>query len=148
MRGCDEGLLEEIDPSILPDGTDGTPAADDFIEGAINDCAVANIVWSTIFAYDKAVLAEGPTALADFFDLEKFPGKRGIRKSPKANLEMALIADGVSHEEVYDVLETPEGVDQAFAKLDTIKDQGGLVGSGRPAAAASGRRRSGDDHRL
>ena len=123
VRGCDEGLLEEIDPSILPAGADGTPAEEDFIEGAINDCAVANIVWSTIFAYDKAVLADGPATLADFFDLEKFPGKRGIRKSPKANLEMALIADGVSHEEVYDVLETPEGVDQAFAKLDTIKDQ-------------------------
>ena len=123
VRGCDEGLFEEIDASILPPGTDGTPAEEDFIEGAINDCAVANIVWSTIFAYDKAVLADGPANLADFFDLEAFPGKRGIRKSPKANLEMALIADGVSHDEVYDVLSTPEGVDQAFAKLDTIKDE-------------------------
>jgi len=122
VRGCDEGLFEEIDPSILPPGTDGTPAEDDFIEGAINDCAVANIVWSTIFAYDKSVLADGPTNLVDFFDLEKFPGKRGMRKSPKAMLEMALIADGVSHDEVYDVLSTPEGVDQAFAKLDSIKD--------------------------
>ena len=53
VRGCDEGLFEEIDPSILPPGTDGTPAEEDFIEGSINDCAVANIVWSTIFAYDK-----------------------------------------------------------------------------------------------
>lgn len=123
VRGCDEGLFEEIDPSILPAGTDGTPAADDFIEGAINDCAVANIVWSTIFAYDKSVLADGPANLVDFFDLEKFPGKRGMRKSPKAMMEMALIADGVSHDEVYDVLSTPEGVEQAFAKLDTIKDQ-------------------------
>ncbi|MGH1481588.1 MAG: ABC transporter substrate-binding protein [Geminicoccales bacterium] len=122
VRGCDEGLFEEIDPSILPPGTDGTPAEDDFIEGAINDCAVANIVWSTIFAYDKSVLADGPANLVDFFDLEKFPGKRGMRKSPKAMLEMALIADGVSHDEVYDVLSTAEGVDQAFAKLDSIKD--------------------------
>ncbi len=123
VRGCDEGLFEEIDPSILSPGTDGTPAEEDFIEGSINDCAVASIVWSTIFAYDKAVLPEGPTTLADFFDLEKFPGKRGIRKSPKANLEMALIGDGVPHDQVYEMLQTEEGVAQAFAKLDTIKDQ-------------------------
>lgn len=121
VRGCDEGLFEEIDASLLPPGADGTPAEEDFIEGSINDCAVANIVWSTIFAYDKSVLAEGPSSLADFFDLEKFPGKRGIRKSPKANLEMALIADGVPHDQVYDVLSTSEGVDQAFAMLDSIK---------------------------
>lgn len=121
IRGCDEGLFEEIDPSILPDGADGTPAAEDFVEGSIHDCAVANIVWSTIFAYDKSVLAEGPTSLADFYDLEKFPGKRGLRKNPKPNLEMALIADGVPHDEVYDMMQTEEGINRAFAKLDTLK---------------------------
>ncbi len=122
IRGCDEGLLEEIDPSILPDGADGTPAMDDFIEGTVVDCAVATIVWSTIFAYDHSVTENGPTTIADFFDLEGFPGKRGMRKSPKANLEMALAADGVAAADIYDVLGTPEGVDRAFAMLDRIKD--------------------------
>ncbi|MEM9268215.1 MAG: ABC transporter substrate-binding protein [Pseudomonadota bacterium] len=121
VRGCDEGLFEEIDPSILPAGADGTAAMDDFIPGAITDCAVSNIVWSTIFAYDTTKVS-GVDGIADFFDLEKFPGKRGIRKNPKANLEMALMADGVPAADVYDVLGTDEGVDRAFAKLDTIKD--------------------------
>ena len=121
VRGCDEGLLEEIDHSVLPAAPDGTAAADDFIAGSLPDCAVANIVWSTVFAYnhDKTT---GVAGLADFFDLEKFPGKRGLRKNPKANLEMALIADGVAPADVYATLETAEGVDRAFAKLDTIKD--------------------------
>ncbi|MDQ2089534.1 ABC transporter substrate-binding protein [Marimonas arenosa] len=123
VRGCDEGLLEEIDPSILPAAPDGTPAMDDFIPGAITDCAVASIVWSTIYAYDSTVLENGPKTMADFFDLEKFPGKRGLRKSPKANLEMALIADGVAPGDVYDMLESDEGIARAFAKLDTIKDE-------------------------
>ncbi len=122
VRGCDEGLLEEIDPSILPPAPDGTPALEDFIDGSVTDCAVANIVWSTIFAYDTTKFPNGPTTIADFFDLEKFPGKRGLRKGPKVNLEMALMADGVPADQVYDVLSTPEGVDRAFAKLDTIKD--------------------------
>lgn len=122
VRGCDEGLLEVIDHSVLPPAPDGTPAADDFIAGSLPECAVANIVWSTIFAYDSSKTT-GVEGIADFFDLEKFPGKRGIRKNPKANLEMALIADGVAPGDVYDVLETSEGVDRAFAKLDTIKSE-------------------------
>jgi putative spermidine/putrescine transport system substrate-binding protein len=60
--------------------------------------------------------------MADFFNTKKFPGKRGMRKTPKANLEMALIADGVANKDVYEMLATDAGVDRAFAKLDTIKD--------------------------
>ena len=48
VRGCDEGLFMEIDPTFLPAGSDGTAAVDDFIPGSFTDCAVANIVWSTI----------------------------------------------------------------------------------------------------
>lgn len=121
VRLCDEGLLETIDPSILPAAPDGTPAAEDFIDGAIQDCAVANIVWSTIFAYNTENNAKAPETIADFFNTKDFPGKRGLRKNAKANLEMALMADGVAAGDVYDVLSTPEGVDRAFAKLETIK---------------------------
>lgn len=121
IRLCDEGLLEEIDTSMLPAAPDGTPAADDFIDGALQDCAVANIVWSTVFAYNSKNNDGDPTSIADFFDLEKFPGKRGLRKSAKATLEMALMADGVPAAEVYGLMDSAEGIDRAFAKLDTIK---------------------------
>lgn len=121
IRLCDEGLLEEIDPSILPPAPDGTPATEDFLPGALTDCAVASIVFSTVFAYDTTKFPEGPTTMADFFDLEGFPGKRGMRKGAKANLEMALMADGVPAAEVYAMLETDEGIDRAFAMLDKIK---------------------------
>ncbi|WP_343081337.1 ABC transporter substrate-binding protein [Ostreiculturibacter nitratireducens] len=124
VRLCDEGLLEVIDHSALPPAPDGTPAEEDFVEGAlVSECAVANIVWSTVYAYDTTKFSgEAPTTMADFFDAEKFPGKRGLRKGAKANLEMALMADGVPAAEVYDVLDTDEGIQRAFAKLDTIKN--------------------------
>lgn len=123
IRGCDEGLLEEIDPSILTPAPDGTPAVDDFLPGTLHDCAIASITWSTIYAYDISEMGSNPPkTIVDFFDTAKFPGKRGLRKGPKANLEMALSADGVSADKIYEVLSTPEGVDRAFAKLDTIKD--------------------------
>lgn len=122
VRGCDEGLLEEIDLSILPPAPDGTPANQDFIEGTLHECAVASIVWSTIYAYDKNKFSgKAPKTMADFFDVKNFPGKRGLRKSAKPNLEMALMGDGVPANEVYDMLSTPEGVERAFKKLDSIK---------------------------
>ncbi len=121
IRLCDEGLLETIDASKLPAAPDGTPAAEDFLPGAVTDCAVASIVFSTVYAYDKTKFPEGPKTMADFFDLAKFPGKRAMRKGAKANLEMALMADGVPAAEVYATLETDAGVDRAFKVLDKIK---------------------------
>lgn len=122
IRLCDEGLLEEIDPAILSAAPDGTPAMDDFLPGAVTDCAVATIVFSTVFAYDSSKFSgEKPDSIADFFDTATFPGKRAMRKGAKANLEMALMADGVPAADVYALLETDEGVDRAFAKLDEIK---------------------------
>ncbi len=124
IRLCDEGMLEPIDVATLPAGADGTPAADDFLAGAVTECAVSTDIWSNVFAYDTTkITGTVPTTAADFFDLEKFPGKRGLKKGPKAVLEFALIADGVPVGEVYNVLNTPEGVDRAFAKLDTIKSE-------------------------
>ena len=121
VRGCDEGILEVIDSSILPAGADGTPAADDFLPGTVHECAVGNIVWSTIVAYDGSKTS-GVNSMADFFNTDKFPGKRGLRKGPKPNLEMALMADGVAPGDVYEVLSTDAGIDRAFAKLDSIRD--------------------------
>lgn len=121
IRMCDEGMLEEIGMDALPAGADGTPAADDFLPGAVTDCAVATIVFSTVYGYDTTKFEKAPTTIADFFNIADFPGKRGMGKRAKANLEMALMADGVPAAEVYATLGTPEGVDRAFAKLDTIK---------------------------
>jgi putative spermidine/putrescine transport system substrate-binding protein len=61
--------------------------------------------------------------LADFFDLDRFPGPRALQARPEVNLEWALIADGVSPAEVYDVLATEDGLDRALDVLGDIRDQ-------------------------
>lgn len=123
-RACSEGLLELIPRDILLPGDDGTPAEEDFIPQALDsECAVAEIVYSTIYAYnDKTIGDKRPTTVEDFFDTKTFPGKRGLRKRPQFVMEWALMADGVPDQEVYKVLATPEGQARAFAKLDTIKN--------------------------
>ena len=125
IRACNEGLLERIGDIQLPDGRDGTPAQDDFVEGALNPCGVGVIVWATAFAYSKdAYTSTRPTTIADFFDTDKFPGARAIRNDPTVIMEWALMADGVARDDVYSTLETPDGVKRALKKMDEIK--GGL----------------------
>lgn len=122
VRLCDEGALVEIDPAALPAGADGTPAAQDFIQGALGDCGIANIFAGTVISYDASKFPDkAPTTVADFFDTKTFPGKRGLAKDVKRTLHFALMADGVPASEVYEQLATPEGVNRAFAKLDSIK---------------------------
>jgi putative spermidine/putrescine transport system substrate-binding protein len=124
VRACDENLIERIDPASLAPATDGTPAKADFIAGTLLDCGVGTIVWSNIIAYDtRKFSGETPKTIADFFDLRRFPGKRGLSNKPNTNLEWALMADGVPIDQVYKMLATKEGLDRAFRKLDTIKGQ-------------------------
>ena len=57
IRLCDEGVLEPIDAAALPAGADGTPAADDFLAGAVTDQQVRQLVGGPV------QLAVGPRAL-------------------------------------------------------------------------------------
>lgn len=84
--------------TLLP-GADGTPAADDYFPGMLR-----------------------PSTVADIFDVERFPGSRALRRTPRVNLAWALLADGVPESGIYAALDTDAGLDRAFAKLDTIRD--------------------------
>ncbi|WP_373870849.1 ABC transporter substrate-binding protein [Metapseudomonas otitidis] len=114
LRGCEEGLFERLDPAVI-----GDPGQ--YIPNTVSECGVASYVWSMVLAYDASRLSSAPTSWADFWDLQRFPGKRGLRKGAKYTLEAALLADGVKPADLYRVLETPEGVARAFRKLDQIK---------------------------
>ncbi|WP_205126753.1 ABC transporter substrate-binding protein [Nitrincola tibetensis] len=115
VRGCFEGLFQPIDWAKLG-------IEDQLIPEAVTECGVGSFVWSTVLAYDADRLEGTPLSWADFWDIETFPGKRGLRRGAKYTLEFALMADGVSSTDVYDVLATEEGVARAFAKLDEIKE--------------------------
>lgn len=123
-RACSEGLLEIFPQHTLPAGADGVAAKDDFTPQALaNECGVGNIIWTILYSYNSDTIKGGqPDSINDFFDTATFPGKRALRKRPQVNMEWALIADGVPKEQVYDVLATNAGQSQAFAKLDSIKN--------------------------
>ncbi len=108
-----EGKLEPIDYSIV-DKT-GIP------KELINSHYIGFINFTKVIAYRKDAFGDkGPSNWADFWDLKKFPGKRGMHGKVNYNLEAALMADGVSKEEVYGLLATKEGKARAWAKLGEI----------------------------
>ncbi len=124
IRLCDEGLALEInhDEQLAP-GDDGSTASEDFGDLIVSDCFIPQIVYSTTAGYRTDLVGDTPpTSICAMFDLDTYPGNRSLEKNPINNMEWALLCDGVAAEDVYDVLETDEGIAQAFAKLDTIKD--------------------------
>ena len=132
LRACEEGLLEDLSGIELPPGSDGTPARDDFVPGALNDCGVGVIVWATAYAYNTSDFdGNAPSTIEDFFDTKTYPGARAIRNDPSVVLEWALMADGVARDDVYPLLETDEGVDRALEKMDGIRSGLQLWSAGR-----------------
>jgi putative spermidine/putrescine transport system substrate-binding protein len=110
---CSEGLVEKLDwPAI--------GGKDHYLPIGVSDCGVGAVVVNTVLAWDKDKLPVTPT-WTDFWDVAKYPGKRGLRKDVRGNLEIALLADGVAPGDVYKTLATNDGVDRAFRKLDQLK---------------------------
>ncbi len=108
-----EGSLEPIDYSIVD--TTGIP------KELIHKNYIGFINFTKVIAYQKDKFGDnGPKSWADFFDLEKFPGKRSMHGKVNYNLEAALMADGVPLRDVYKVLATDEGQKRAWSKLAKI----------------------------
>jgi putative spermidine/putrescine transport system substrate-binding protein len=111
--GCGDGLFDKLDWSAIG-------GKDHYMPQAVSDCGVGAVIASTVLAWDKDKLPVAPS-WSDFWDVAKYPGKRGLRKGVLGNLEIALMADGVAPADVYKTLSTSEGVDRAFRKLDQLK---------------------------
>lgn len=113
LLGCEEGLFEKLDYSRIG-------GRDHYLPDAVNDCGIGTILYNFVLAWDKDKF-QGTPSWADFWNVERYPGKRGLRRGVKMNLEFALIADGVPTNQVYATLATDAGVDRAFRMLDKLK---------------------------
>ncbi len=119
---CRDGKLEKVDASVLVAAVDGTSARDDFLPGMLHECGVPSVAWSSAIVFDKRSFKKAaPRTAKDFFDVKRFPGKRALPRTPKYTLELALMADGVEPEEVYQMLATREGIARALKRLEEIR---------------------------
>lgn len=108
-------ILEQQD--LLDDINLDPALTGSMMPGAVHPNFLGIDVYATISAFNTSNVENGPTNWADFWDVDKFPGRRALRKNPIDTLEQALMADGVAPADLY-----PLDVDRAFAKLDEIKD--------------------------
>ncbi len=109
-----EGLLEKLDYDVIDVST--------FYPTMYTDYCVGSDVFSTVYAWNTEAYGEnGPSGWADFFDVEKFPGTRAMRNTAAGSLEAAIMADGVAPEDVYEVLDSIEGIERALNKIRELK---------------------------
>ena len=108
-------ILEEED-LLEPVNLDPAKVADVMPE-AVYPNLLGIDVYSAVLAYNTATFPEAPEGWAAMWDVERFPGRRCLRRNPIDTLEIALMADGVAPADLY-----PLDVDRAFRKLDEIKD--------------------------
>lgn len=111
--GCSDGLFEKLDWSAIG-------GKDHYVPQAVSDCGLGAVIATTVLAWDKDKLPVAPS-WSDFWDVAKYPGKRGLRKGVRGNLEFALLADGVAPADIYKTLSNNDGVERAFRKLDQLK---------------------------
>jgi len=111
--GCDLGLFEKLDWNAIG-------GRDHYLPQGVSDCGVGAFMRSIVLTWDRDKFAGTPT-WGDFWDVAKYPGKRGLKRDVKTNLEIALLADGVAPGDVYGTLRSGDGLDRGFRKLDQLK---------------------------
>ncbi|WP_421590564.1 ABC transporter substrate-binding protein [Shinella sp. M27] len=109
-----EGMLEPLDYKTIDSSKFLPGTAAPFCVGAYGYAAV--MAWNT-----KTYKEPSPASWADFWDTSKFPGRRAMRSNAEAQVEMALLADGVAAKDLYAVLATDEGMTRAIDKIATLK---------------------------
>lgn len=90
-------------------------------ESARLECGTKLYSTATLIAYDgRAFPSGGPQNWADFWDVKKFPGPRGLRPiNPWVSLAIALAASAVARDNIWPL--TDDKLDRAFEKLNEIK---------------------------
>lgn len=112
-QGAEGGFLETLDLAKIPN-------AAKLDAKWIAPQGIATSTGATIMAWSSSVFPDGgPQSWADFWDVKRFPGARGLYKYFYYNYEAALLAAGVKRDEIYPL--TPEKADMALGKIKELK---------------------------
>jgi putative spermidine/putrescine transport system substrate-binding protein len=90
---------------------------DELISDTLDKYGVPSVAFGWVLAWNtKTYPSSPPQNWADFWNVDKFKGRRAAYAQPKPLLEAALLAAGVPRDKIY-----PLDIDRGFAMLDKIK---------------------------
>lgn len=109
LSGSKDGIWEPLDKSIVN-------TSDLLVQGGAD--YVGTFLFAAGIAFDPKRFPDGrnPKNFKEFWDVQRFPGRRALRPRVSEMLEIALVADGVEPSKLY-----PLDVERAFRSLEKIK---------------------------
>ncbi|MCK1688606.1 ABC transporter substrate-binding protein [Bradyrhizobium sp. 145] len=105
--GIKDNLWEPIDSGVLDPGR--------FVQ-RVAETLVPTFIYAGGVAHDPARTKAPANDFVQLWNVNTFPGARGLRSRASETLELALLADGVSPPQLY-----PLDIDRGFKALDAIK---------------------------
>ena len=106
---AEDGLIQKLPADLKQDLVDAVGVEN------VSDYGISISAYSDVIACNPAVVDRCPKNAEEFWDVEKFPGRRAMYADGwSENIPYALQADGAAELNVPDV-------DRAFEKLDEIK---------------------------
>ncbi len=123
-RGKAENLLEPLDYKVI--------STKDILPDAVHDYGITFQLGATAIAYrtDAYPAGKGPKSWTEFWDVQRFPGRRSLPKQTYHLFPAALAAAGVPNDKMY-----PIDVDRTFKSLDRIRPHVVKFFEGFPQAA-------------
>jgi putative spermidine/putrescine transport system substrate-binding protein len=106
------GILQPIDYDLIFK----VVSRDDINTSDLHEFGFPSIALGYTLCWNTKTVKNPPQNWADFWNTEKFAGRRAVYARAKPFLEAALLADGVAKKDLY-----PLDVDRAFKKIDQIK---------------------------
>jgi putative spermidine/putrescine transport system substrate-binding protein len=104
-----QGLVEPLDMNKINTA--------DLVPAAVKSHGIGHVITSMCIGYNTDKFKDKhPTSWADFWNVKKFPGTRSYLADVTYSAEFALLADGVSPENLY-----PPDLDRAYRKLEELK---------------------------
>lgn len=104
------GIIQELDFEVIQ--------TENLFSGLRFDHGVGGSLIATVLSYRTDFWpGRRPRTWDDFWDLDAFPGPRGLQEAPEGTLEFALLGDGVPITELY-----PIDVDRAIESLKRIQE--------------------------